>query len=139
MIQPSLRTCLSKMLIVNMKQVRLMGTPSLLMVLQVSQRKSFLQNQSSVQEEPPDEEGASASSEDENQPVIRRSTRERGAPLRYRTGEFDMSKVIQRPLSDWKERVQCITSLSESTLLDGLHSEAGRTILKILESSHTSM
>jgi hypothetical protein len=34
-----------------------------------------------------------------------------------------MSKVIQRPLSDWKERVQCITSLSESTLLDGLQSE----------------
>jgi hypothetical protein len=24
-----------------------------------------------------------------------------------------MSKVIQRPLSDWKERVQCITSISE--------------------------
>jgi hypothetical protein len=45
-----------------------------------------------------------------------------------------MSKVIQRPLSDWKERVQCITSLSESTLLDGLQSEAGRTILKILKS-----
>lgn len=100
--------------------------------------RSASQDQSSVQEEPPDEEGASASSEDENQPVIRRSTRERRAPLRYRTGEFDMSKVIQRPLSDWKERVQCITSLSESTLLDGLQSEAGRTILKILESSHTS-
>jgi hypothetical protein len=100
--------------------------------------RSASQDQSSVQEEPPDEEGASASSEDENQPVIRRSTRERRTPLRYRTGEFDMSKVIQRPLSDWKERVQCITSLSESTLLDGLQSEAGRTILKILESSHTS-
>jgi hypothetical protein len=40
-------------------------------------------NPCSVQEEPPDEEGASASSEDENQPVIRRSTRERRAPLRY--------------------------------------------------------
>jgi hypothetical protein len=109
------------------------------MVLQVSvEDRSASQDQSSVQEDPPDEEGASASSEDENQPVIRRSTRERRAPLRYRTGEFDMSKVIQRPLFDWKERVQCITSLSESTLLDGLQSEAGRTILKILESSHTS-
>ena len=128
-----------------MKQVRLMGTPSLLMVLQgISEEvipvedRSASQDQSSVQEEPPDEEGASTSSENENQPVIRRSTRERRAPLRYRTGEFDMSKVIQRPVSDWKERVQCITSLSESTLLDGLQSEAGRTILKILESSHTS-
>jgi Zn/Cd-binding protein ZinT len=100
--------------------------------------RSALQDQSSVQEEPPHEEGASASSEDKNQPVIRRSTRERRTPLRYRTGEFDMSKIIQRPLSDWKERVQCITSLSESTLLDRLQSEASRTILKILESSHTS-
>jgi hypothetical protein len=60
--------------------------------------RSASQDQSSVQEEAPDEEGASASSEDENQPVIRRSTRERRAPLCYRTGEFDMSKVIQRPL-----------------------------------------
>jgi hypothetical protein len=71
----------------------------------VVEDRSASQDQSSVQEEPPDEEGASSSSEDENQPVIRRSTRERRAPLRYRTGEFDMSKVIQRPLSDWKERV----------------------------------
>ena len=59
--------------------------------------RSILQVQSTVQEEPPDEEGASASSENENQPVIHRSTRERRASLRYRTGEFDMSEVIQRP------------------------------------------
>jgi hypothetical protein len=78
------------------------GTSSILEEVIPVEDSSTSQDQSSVQQEPPDKEEASASSEDENQPVIRRSTRERRAPLRYRTGEFDMFKVIQRSLSDWK-------------------------------------
>ncbi|CAG2255776.1 unnamed protein product [Mytilus edulis] len=98
-------------------------------------------NNETVQEEPPDEETAQDTDTDEDdEPVqLRRSTRERRVPLRFRSGDFDMTKSAQRtPLSDWEKKVQYITSLSDRGYMEGLQSEAAKTILDILKSSsHT--
>ncbi|CAG2193777.1 unnamed protein product [Mytilus edulis] len=50
-----------------------------------------------------------------------------------------MTKSAQRtPLSDWEKKVQYITSLSDRGYMEGLQSEAAKTILDILKSSsHT--
>ena len=66
-----------------------------------------------VQEETPDnaETQDTDTGTDTDEPVpLRRSTRERRAPLRYRTGEFDMSKSAIHTMTDWEKKVNLITS-----------------------------
>lgn len=92
------------------------------------------------QEEAPDNQDAShtESEDEETQPMVplRRSTRERRLPLRYRTGDFQISKSMRTATPDWKERIHCLTSLAASSpLLEHLRPEAGKAILDILTSN----
>ncbi|CAG2222986.1 unnamed protein product [Mytilus edulis] len=94
-----------------------------------------------VQEDTLEQDTSQTDTDDEDEPVpIRRSARERRPPLRFTTGEFDMAKSAITTMSDWEKKIQCLKSISDqTTLLQDLQTEAGRTILDILKSSTNAL
>ena len=92
------------------------------------------------QEETLDEQDTTHADVNDQETIVplRRSTRERRLPMRYRSDEFEMSKSAIPLTQDWKDRINCLTSLAaNSPLLENLRSEAGKAILDIL-TSHPS-